>query len=119
MSSEDTHEDAPNNKSLAAEYVLGTLEADERAQAQALIESDPEFAALVQYWERRLGELHAMVDAIEPPAETWERLTARLEGLAPSGEILLPHVEAPPSLDAEPLDPQQLDAADGDIVLLN
>jgi anti-sigma-K factor RskA len=119
MSSEDTHEDAPNNESLAAEYVLGTLEADERAQAQALIESDPEFAALVQYWERRLGELHAMVDAIEPPAETWERLTARLEGLAPSGEILLPHVEAPPSLDAEPLDPQQLDAADGDIVLLN
>ena len=63
---------------LAAEYVLGTLDADERAQVQALIESDPVFARLVQGWERRLGELHAMVDAVEPPPETWPRIRFRI-----------------------------------------
>lgn len=63
---------------LAAEYVLGTLDADERTQVQALIESDPVFARLVQSWERRLGELHAMVDAVEPPLETLQRIRFRI-----------------------------------------
>jgi anti-sigma-K factor RskA len=87
-----TFEDAHDNDQLAAEYVLGTLDADERTEAQALIESDAEFATLVQYWERRLGELNAMVDAIEPPAETWERIATRLAELAPGGEIRLPPI---------------------------
>ena len=63
---------------LAAEYVLGTLDADERAQVEALLESDPAFARMVKDWERRLGELHAMVDAVEPPPESWQRIRFRL-----------------------------------------
>ena len=41
---------------LAAEYVLGTLDADERADVQALIASDPVFAQSVREWERRLED---------------------------------------------------------------
>jgi anti-sigma-K factor RskA len=61
---------------LAAEYVLGTLGPDERAEAQALIAIDSNFAEVVRGWERRLGELSAMVDPVEPPADMWERIKA-------------------------------------------
>jgi anti-sigma-K factor RskA len=61
---------------LAAEYVLGTLGSDERAEAQALIAIDPVFADVVRGWERRLGELSAMVDPVEPPADMWDRIKA-------------------------------------------
>ncbi|NVO16127.1 MAG: anti-sigma factor [Rhodoplanes sp.] len=63
---------------LAAEYVLGTLDADEREAAAALVAADSTFAALVTAWERRLGELHAMVDPVPPPPELWVALRARL-----------------------------------------
>ncbi|MGA8410627.1 MAG: anti-sigma factor, partial [Xanthobacteraceae bacterium] len=36
---------------LAAEYVLGTLDAAERAQAEALVRADASFATLVRGWE--------------------------------------------------------------------
>ena len=61
---------------LAAEYVLGTLSPDERAEAQALIAVDTGFADVVRGWERRLGELSAMVDPVEPPSEMWGRIKA-------------------------------------------
>jgi anti-sigma-K factor RskA len=61
---------------LAAEYVLGTLSPDERAEAQALIAIDTSFADVVRGWERRLGELSAMVDPVEPPSEMWGRIKA-------------------------------------------
>ena len=59
---------------LAAEYVLGTLSADEREQAEALLAIDPGFAEIVRVWERRLGELNVMVEAVEPPPEVWDRI---------------------------------------------
>jgi anti-sigma-K factor RskA len=62
----------------AAEYVLGTLDPDERAQAQAMIGSDTEFVALVRKWERRLGELNVLVAPVEPPPDTWERIRTRI-----------------------------------------
>ena len=65
---------------LAAEYVLGTLSADERDQAEALLVIDPGFAETVRVWERRLGELNVMVEAVEPPAEVWERIKIEIDG---------------------------------------
>jgi anti-sigma-K factor RskA len=59
---------------LAAEYVLGTLSADEREHAEALLSFDPGFEAAVRQWERRLGELNVMVEAVEPPAELWDKI---------------------------------------------
>jgi anti-sigma-K factor RskA len=88
-------EDVHSNESLAAEYVLGTLDAGERGEAQALLETDAVFAARVHYWERRLGELNSMVQAVEPPAGTWQNIATRLEGVAASENFVLPSIEEP------------------------
>jgi anti-sigma-K factor RskA len=85
-----THDD-----SLAAEYALGTLNADERAQARALLNSNAEFATQVRYWERRLGELNSMVQAVEPPVEIWPKIAAHLDVVAQSGGFVLPSIEEP------------------------
>jgi RNA polymerase sigma-70 factor, ECF subfamily len=90
-----TFEEAHNNEPLASEYVLGTLDAGERAEAQALLETNAVFAAQVRYWERRLGELNSMVQAVELPAETWRHIAARLEGVAASENFVLPSIEEP------------------------
>jgi anti-sigma-K factor RskA len=71
---------------LAAEYVLGTLSADEREHAEALLTLDPGFAASVRMWERRLGELNVMVEAVEPPPELWDKIKAELGVVEPAGE---------------------------------
>jgi anti-sigma-K factor RskA len=81
-------DDTDTPDGLAAEYVLGTLGADERAQAEALIGNDPAFARLVRRWERRLGELHAMMHSVEPPPDTWARIQARIDGGEPRAATL-------------------------------
>jgi anti-sigma-K factor RskA len=83
---------------LAAEYVLGTLSAEEREHAEALLSFDPGFEAAVRQWERRLGELNVMVEAVEPPTELWDKIKKEV---AP---------DAPPALPGEAHD---LDAAVG------
>jgi anti-sigma-K factor RskA len=80
---------------MAAEYVLGTLDPDERDDARARIASDFSFAALAQHWERRLGELHALTGDVEPPAAVWEAIKAKLATVGPSAEMRLPEVEPP------------------------
>jgi anti-sigma-K factor RskA len=69
---------------LAAEYVLGTLSGDEREHAEALLEIDPGFAESVRLWERRLGELNVMVEAVEPPAAVWEKISKEIGYVAPA-----------------------------------
>ena len=85
---------------LAAEYVLGTLDAAEREDVRRRIASDFSFAALVQNWERRLGELHVLTGDAEPPKAVWDAIKAKLPGVAPSAAVRLPEVEpreaAPP-----------------------
>jgi anti-sigma-K factor RskA len=94
MSAEDDQE------MLAAEYALGTLDATERDEAQALMSSDPAFAARVQSWEKRLGELHQMVEPVEPPAELWPKILSRVTGI-PQSEIRLPEIPTLPTTDPE------------------
>jgi anti-sigma-K factor RskA len=81
---------------FAAEYTLGTLDADERAQADALMLVDQDFAAKVRQWERRLGELNVLVAPVEPPAPVWERIKAALASTGQSEHMHLPEVPAPP-----------------------
>jgi hypothetical protein len=59
---------------LAGEYVLGTLDYDERKGASALLEVDPAFRGIVRIWEKRLGELHLMVETVDPDPDLWERI---------------------------------------------
>jgi anti-sigma-K factor RskA len=85
----------------AAEYVLGTLDPDERAQAQTELAASQEFAGLVQKWERRLGELNVLVAPVEPPAETWDKIKARVasevtvEPVVPAIAVEAPEVKPP------------------------
>ena len=90
---------------LAAEYVLGTLHAEERARARALAGMDLGFAAAVRAWERRLGELNVLVAAVEPPPELWNRIKAGIAGEAPSREARAPAVELPRVAEAPTLSP--------------
>jgi anti-sigma-K factor RskA len=52
---------------LAAEYVLGTLDEAERAQAEALFRADPSFAAEVEAWHRRFDPLLSAKAEPAPP----------------------------------------------------
>lgn len=66
---------------LAAEYVLGTLTADERADAQQRLEHDPAFGALVDAWVRRLGPLAEVVSPVSAPSGLYNKIRAQI-GLA-------------------------------------
>src|SRR5215204_5844637 len=87
---------------LAAEYVLGTLDAAGRANVAMRMVMDPEFVACVHAWERRLGELGTLVAPVEPPKETWEWIKARVATIKPSGEMWLPDPNAPAAAAPEP-----------------
>ena len=80
---------------LAAEYALGTLDAEERAQVETMMSVDPEFTAIVQAWEFRLGVLNQMVGSVEPPAELWERIRTAI-GIAGEPQVPLMLPDAPP-----------------------
>src|SRR6476660_9067999 len=86
---------------LAAEYALGTLDADERAQVATMMTVDPEFAALVQAWEYRLGVRNHMVGTIEPRPIVWENIKREIAQTLSSQDSL----EAPPLLSAAPSPP--------------
>src|ERR1700732_617767 len=79
---------------LAAEYALGTLDADERAQVEAMMSVDKDFTAMVHAWEYRLGVLNQMGGALEPRPEVWERIRPATGLPEPQAPLLLP--DAPP-----------------------
>jgi anti-sigma-K factor RskA len=81
---------------LAAEYALGTLDADERALVETMMIVDNGFKELVDAWERKLAPLHQMVGPIEPPDHVWDKikLAAGLGASVPDAPV---SVEAAPS----------------------
>jgi anti-sigma-K factor RskA len=125
---------------LAAEYALGTLDAEERAQVATMMAVDPEFATIVQAWEFRLGVLNQMVGTIEPRPIVWENIrreiarTASSQDVSPEPPMLAdappplpefytpepsspesglpepPSLREPPSLDVQPPEPSQSDS---------
>jgi len=90
-----TEAEPDDQELLAAEYVLGTLDAQERARARDLVTMDSAFAAIVRAWERRLGELNVLVAAVEPPPDIWDRIKAGIAGRPPREELRAPAVEPP------------------------
>jgi anti-sigma-K factor RskA len=80
---------------LAAEYALGTLDADERALVETMMIVDNGFKELVDAWERKLAPLHQMVGPIEPPDHVWDKIK-----LAAGLGVSVP--DAPVSVEAAP-----------------
>ena len=81
---------------LAAEYALGTLEADERAQVETMMSVDSDFTAMVQAWEHKLGVLNQMVGSVEPRPEVWDRIRTAVGLSEPQAPLVLPEAAPPP-----------------------
>ncbi|MFL6791448.1 MAG: anti-sigma factor domain-containing protein [Bradyrhizobium sp.] len=93
---------------LAAEYALGTLDAEERAQVEAMMALDAEFTAIVQSWEYRLGSLNQMVGSVEPRPIVWENIrTAIGHSTEPQAPLVLPEASprsvAPAAVERGPI----------------
>jgi anti-sigma-K factor RskA len=71
------HELSPDEQ-LAAEYVVGVLTSEERAQAERRIAAEPGFAAEVADWQERLMPLLAEIEPETPPRVVWMRVAAQL-----------------------------------------
>jgi anti-sigma-K factor RskA len=80
---------------LAAEYALGTLDADQRAQVEAMMSADNDFTAVVEAWEQKLGVLNQMVGSVEPRAEVWDKIRTAVVGLSQRQASLLFPQEPP------------------------
>jgi anti-sigma-K factor RskA len=90
---------------LAAEYALGTLDAEERAQVETMMAADEEFTAIVRAWEYRLGTLNQMVGSVEPRPIVWESIQAAIgHSTEPQAPLVLPEAPSPP-LRPSPLEP--------------
>ncbi len=82
---------------LAAEYALGTLDADERAQVETMMAVDTEFTAIVHAWEYRLGVLNQMVGSVEPRPIVWENIKAAIgHSTEQQAPLVLPEAPPPP-----------------------
>ncbi|ANV99776.1 anti-sigma factor [Bradyrhizobium icense] len=93
---------------LAAEYALGTLDADERAQVETMMAVDAEYSAIVHAWEYRLGTLNQMVGSVEPRPIVWENIKAAIghstQVQAPLALPEAPQPAPPPEPAAEPVE---------------
>ena len=90
---------------LAAEYALGTLDADERAQVETMMSVDKDFTAMVQAWEQKLGVLNQMVGLIEPRPEVWDKIRTAIGHSAPQEPLVLPQAPPPPPVAPEIIQP--------------
>lgn len=68
----------PDDDVLAGELVLGVLNAQQRAAAQARAESETQFAQRVSAWERRLAPWLSDTVAVAAPAHVWPQIRSRL-----------------------------------------
>ena len=86
---------------LAAEYALGTLDADERAQVETMMSIDKDFMVMVEAWQQKLGVLNQMVGSVEPRPELWDKIKLAIGRAEPQAPLVLP--EAQPALVAPPI----------------
>jgi anti-sigma-K factor RskA len=82
---------------LAAEYAVGTLDAEERAQVEAMMSVDKDFTSMVEAWEQKLGVLNQMVGSVEPRPIVWENIKAAIGHPSTQAALVLP--ESPPAPD--------------------
>ena len=70
---------------LAAEYVLGTLDAADRASVEREAEGNPALRDAIAAWERRLAPLAAIGQAVAPPEALWSRIESSAWGVGMIG----------------------------------
>jgi anti-sigma-K factor RskA len=67
---------------LAAEYVLGTLDARASAGVETQLATDSALAEAVAAWTNRLAPLTRLAPPEAPPPDLWDRIEARLPATA-------------------------------------
>jgi anti-sigma-K factor RskA len=95
---------------LAAEYALGTLDADERAQVETMMSVDKDFTAMVQAWEHKLGVLNQMVGSVEPRPQVWDRIRTAIGLSEAQAPLVLPETQQPP-VAPEVVEPAAVDSS--------
>lgn len=65
---------------LAADYVTGTLRGAARRRFEALLPAHPALRAAVLAWQARLMPLTTSVEPVQPSAQVWKRIEARIAG---------------------------------------
>jgi len=78
MNSDATLPPDEDRERLAGEYVLGTLDAEERRRVERALATDATLAAAVARWEVRLQPLAERVPPVEPGANLWPRIERSL-----------------------------------------
>ncbi len=79
MTPTDQHEpELGGDEALAAEYVLGVLPASERQEAARRVETDRDFARLVDQWDLHFSPLGEAYAPVEAPATVKQALDRRL-----------------------------------------
>jgi anti-sigma-K factor RskA len=105
---------------LAAEYALGTLDADERAQVENMMSIDKDFTAMVQAWEFRLGVLNQMVGSVEPSPQVWDRIKTATGLSGQQAPLVLPEPpSAPPAAVPEAVAPVAIAADNSNVIRLS
>jgi len=66
----------------AAEYVLGTLAADERAAFERLLARDDEAQRAVVEWQNRLAPLSTIAGEVTPPPALWDKIEQAVHGVS-------------------------------------
>ncbi len=72
---------------LAGEYVLGTLDAAERAAVAARRQREPALDAAIAAWEARLAPLMDEITSVAPPDYLLDVIMRRIDGAAGNSEI--------------------------------
>jgi anti-sigma-K factor RskA len=73
---------------MAGEYVLGTLSANERLEAQTLLSQNSDFASAVDQWTERLAPLLLAVPGVAPPSALRQRVLASIGSAASSDNVV-------------------------------
>ncbi|MBP54274.1 anti-sigma factor [Marinobacter sp.] len=66
---------------LAAEFVLGTLDARERAAVAVRRQSEPDLDEMITAWERRLSALADEVTPVTPDPELYQQIEQHIDAL--------------------------------------
>jgi anti-sigma-K factor RskA len=80
---------------LAAEYALGTLDADERAQVEQMMTVDKDYAVVVDSWVRALAVLNQMVGMVEPRPHVWDNIRSAIGLSGEQASMVLPQAPEP------------------------
>lgn len=66
---------------LAAEFVLGSLDAEERASVARRLQHEPELNALVEEWEVRLAPLAEAIEPVTPHPGVFVRIERQIDAM--------------------------------------